>query len=105
MRAVRGRVPSVTRASRRQHGDHTDIHALIPYRQNKHVLFVQQEGNCNGCKMDFPFKIFEVDHFIPRARGGVDHLENLQLLCPNWNRIKGDRTMEWLMAQLAGLGR
>ena len=79
----------------------TDIDAPIPYRQNKHVLFGQQEGICNGCKMDFPFKIFEVDHVIPRARGGADHLENLQLLCPNCNRIKGDRTQEWLMARLA----
>ena len=80
----------------------TDIDAPIPYRQNKHVLFGQQEGICNGCKMDFPFKIFEVDHVIPRARGGADHLENLQLLCPNCNRIKGDRPMEYLAAQLAG---
>ena len=79
----------------------TDIDAPIPYRQNKHVLFGQQEGVCNGCKMDFPFKIFEVDHVIPRARGGADHLENLQLLCPNCNRIKGDRPQEWLMARLA----
>ena len=81
----------------------TDIDAPIPYRQNKHVLFGQQEGICNGCKMDFPFKIFEVDHVIPRARGGADHLENLQLLCPNCNRIKGDRPMEYLVSQLAGL--
>ena len=43
----------------------TDIEAPIPYRQNKHVLFGQQEGLCNGCKGDFPFKLFEVDH--PRA--------------------------------------
>ena len=28
----------------------TDIEAPIPYRQNKHVLFGQQEGLCAGCK-------------------------------------------------------
>ena len=32
----------------------TDIDAPIPYRQNKHVLFGQQEGICNGCKTEFP---------------------------------------------------
>ena len=81
----------------------TDIDAPIPYRQNKHVLFGQQEGVCAGCGMDFPFKIFEVDHVIPRARGGMDHLGNLQLLCPHCNRVKGDRPMEYLVAELSRL--
>ena len=32
----------------------TDLEAPVPYRQNKHVLFGQQEGLCGGCRMDFP---------------------------------------------------
>ena len=83
----------------------TDIDAPVPYRQNKHVLFGQQEGVCNGCRTEFSFRIFEVDHVIPQSRGGSDHIENLQLLCPSCNRIKGDRPMEYLAAQLAGMGR
>ncbi len=79
----------------------TDIDAPIHYRQNKHVLFGQQEGVCNGCKMDFPYKIFDVDHVVPKSRGGSDHIDNLQLLCSSCNRIKGDRPMEYLIAQLA----
>ena len=79
----------------------TDIDAPIPYRQNKHILFGQQEGLCNGCRGDFPFKLFEVDHLVPRSRGGTDHLPNLQLLCSSCNRIKGDRPQEYLMARLA----
>ncbi len=34
----------------------TDIDAPIPYRQNKHVLFGKQEGRCNGCRTEFPFR-------------------------------------------------
>ena len=79
----------------------TDIDAPIPYRQNKHVLYGQQEGQCAGCRMDFPFKVFEVDHVIPQSRGGSDHLENLQLLCSHCNRLKGDRTQEYLAARIA----
>ncbi len=78
----------------------TDIDAPIHYRQNKHVLYGQQEGQCAGCRMDFPFKVFEVDHVIPQSRGGSDHLDNLQLLCSHCNRIKGDRPQEYLVAKL-----
>ena len=53
---------------------------------------------------EFPFRIFEVDHIIPQSRGGTDHLENLQLLCPSCNRIKGDRPQEYLVARLAEIG-
>ena len=83
----------------------TDIEAPINYRQNRHVLFGEQEGKCNGCKMEFPFKMFEVDHVVPRSRGGTDHKSNLQLLCSPCNRIKGDRPMEFLMARLAEYAR
>ena len=78
----------------------TDIDAPIPYRKQKHVLFGRQEGQCAGCKIEFLFKIMEVDHVVPRSRGGSDHPDNLQLLCPNCNRIKGDRDMAYLVARL-----
>ena len=78
----------------------TDIDAPIHYRKNKHVLFGRQEGRCGGCRMDFPFKVFEVDHVIPSSKGGTDHLDNLQLLCSSCNRIKGNRDQAYLMARL-----
>ena len=87
--------------SRKDIPQRTDIDAPIHYRQNKHVLYGQQEGTCNGCKTDFPFRIFDVDHVVPKSKGGTDHLDNLQLLCSSCNRIKGDRPMEYLVAQLA----
>ena len=78
----------------------TDIETPIPYRKQKHVLFGRQEGRCGGCKVEFLFRIMEVDHVVPRSRGGSDHPENLQLLCPNCNRVKGDRDMAYLVARL-----
>ena len=77
-----------------------DIESPIPYRQNKHVLFGQQEGRCAGCKTVFDFKLFEVDHMVPRSRGGHDHIDNLQMLCSHCNRLKGDRPQEYLVARL-----
>ena len=81
----------------------TDIEKPKPYHQNKHVLFGQQEGLCNGCKGDFPFKLYEVDHVVPKSRGGTDHLGNLQLLCGHCNKIKSDKPQEHLIAQLREL--
>ena len=78
----------------------TDIDAPIPYRQNKHILFGQQEGLCNGCGVMFPFRNFTVDHMVPQSRGGTDHLDNLQLLCGACNSVKGDRSQEHLIARL-----
>ncbi len=82
----------------------TDIDAPIPYRQNKHVLFGQQEGRCNGCRSAFEFRHLEVDHIIPQSHGGTDHLENLQLLCAHCNRVKGDRPQAYLIARLREMG-
>lgn len=82
----------------------TDIESPINYRNNKHTLFGLQEGLCNGCRGDFPFRIFEVDHKVPVSRGGTDHTENLQLLCSHCNRVKGNRPQEYLIAQLAKMG-
>ena len=82
----------------------TDIDKPIPYRQNKHVLFGQQEGRCNGCKSAFEFRHLEVDHVIPQSAGGTDHIENLQLLCAHCNRVKGDRPQEYLVARLREMG-
>ena len=81
-----------------------DIDAPINYRQNKHVLFGQQEGLCNGCKGDFPFKLYEVDHIVPQSKGGTDHLDNLQLLCSHCNHVKGSQPQEYLVARLQKLG-
>ena len=82
----------------------TDIDTPVPYRQNKHVLFGQQEGRCNGCRSEFPFRVLEVDHVIPQRAGGQDNIENLQLLCAHCNRVKGDRPQEYLVARLRELG-
>lgn len=66
----------------------------------KHQLYGKQEGKCNGCRVLFEYRNLEVDHIVPRAKGGGDNESNLQLLCSSCNRIKGDRPMEFLLSEL-----
>ena len=82
----------------------TDLGEIKLYNAlaNKRKLYGDQEGNCNGCGMHFPIENLEVDHIIARASGGTDHIDNLQLLCSNCNRVKGNRGQEYLLAKIAG---
>jgi len=70
-------------------------------RDIKHILFGQQEGLCKGCKTAFPYSNFTIDHIVPKAKGGPDTDDNLQLLCNYCNSVKGDRTMEYLIKHSA----
>ena len=78
----------------------TDLGDLPNYRTHRHRLYGVQEGVCAGCETHFPFRVMDVDHMLPRSRGGTDHPDNLQLLCSGCNRSKGGKTMaEWRAAQ------
>ena len=80
----------------------TDIDELPNYRTHRHRLYGEQEGICAGCNTHFPFKVMDVDHILPRKKGGTDHKENLQLLCSGCNRSKGSKTMAEWKATLEG---
>ena len=66
----------------------------------KERIFKQQNGHCNACDAEFDIWHFEVDHIVPKAKGGGDYFENYQLLCSSCNRIKGDRPMEYLRMKI-----
>lgn len=83
----------------------TDGEQARDYREHRHKMFGEQEGRCNGCQMEFPFRHFQVDHILPKSKGGTDHEQNLQLLCGPCNRLKGVDTMAHLMVRLKEIGR
>jgi site-specific DNA-methyltransferase (adenine-specific) len=63
-------------------------------------LYKEQNCLCNACGNEFELRNLEIDHIIPKAKGGGDYYENYQLLCGSCNRIKGDRPMEYLRTKI-----
>ena len=84
----------------------TDLGKVIRYNaeRNKRLLYGEQGGYCNGCEHHFELRNFDVDHIIPRAKGGTDHISNLQLLCGACNSMKGTRSQEELLVRLTDKG-
>ena len=80
----------------------TDLGKLPRYNslENRKRLYGEQAGHCAGCAGHFEARHLEVDHIIALKKGGTDALDNLQLLCGNCNRIKGDRGMDYLKAKM-----
>jgi site-specific DNA-methyltransferase (adenine-specific) len=78
----------------------TDLKIVPPSESVKQRLYKEQQGECNACGREFEMRDLEIDHIIPKAKGGGDYYENYQLLCGSCNRIKGDRPMEYLRIKI-----
>jgi site-specific DNA-methyltransferase (adenine-specific) len=74
----------------------TDIQIVEPIKSVKERLYQEQKGLCNACGKHFDIWNMEIDHIIPKSKGGGDYYENYQLLCSHCNKLKGDRTMEYV---------
>ncbi|MDR0304210.1 MAG: HNH endonuclease, partial [Chitinispirillales bacterium] len=69
----------------------TDVTVEPPSASVRERLYKEQNGLCNACATQFDMRNLEIDHIIPKSKGGGDYYENYQLLCGSCNRIKGDR--------------
>ncbi|MDX2241909.1 MAG: HNH endonuclease signature motif containing protein [Leptolyngbyaceae cyanobacterium bins.302] len=58
------------------------------------VVAERANGFCEYCRCQEKFSpdSFEVEHIIPRSRGGTDDLENLSWTCGGCNGYKGTKT-------------
>ena len=94
---------------------------LQEFRSNKHLLFGNQEGKCNGCQIPFHYRNITIDHIHSKASianpdhpdhhevpqfimDNRDHPSNLQLLCGACNSTKGDRSQAYLIKSLREQG-
>ena len=59
-----------------------------------------QSGKCAGCMSEVPIECSEIDHIMPRSKGGTDSLDNLQMLCPSCNSVKNNGSMAELLDKI-----
>lgn len=64
------------------------------YREN---YFKENKGlmgkyRCVRCGKWYPKSKIDVDHIIPKSKGGSDKAFNLQAMCQHCNRSKGAKT-------------
>ena len=55
-------------------------------------MFHDQQGKCVYCGNEYKYDELEIEHMIPKARGGPDHIRNCQLACGSCNLAKGTKT-------------
>ena len=54
-------------------------------------VFAKAKGRCMACGISREERAFDVDHIIPRNKGGKTEMSNLQALCYKCNTQKRDR--------------
>jgi hypothetical protein len=67
----------------------------IKTKNGKRFKVFQRDGfTCQYCGGKVPSVILEVDHIIPKAKGGADDIDNLITSCFECNRGKRDRSLD-----------
>jgi len=75
--------------------DRSDIwNPLQPMRAARQVIYGRDEGLCMYCGDPVGTRGFELDHIIPKSRGGPDTYTNLVCSCRVCNGRKGDKTLD-----------
>lgn len=57
----------------------------------RYKVFLRAKNRCENCGISKDKKALEVDHIIPRSKGGKDDLSNFQALCYTCNSQKSNK--------------
>ena len=60
--------------------------------KDKRQLFHDQDEKCIYCGNKYKYDELQIEHMIPKDKGGQDHILNCQLACRSCNQAKGTMT-------------
>jgi 5-methylcytosine-specific restriction endonuclease McrA len=63
-------------------------------RPSRKSIYERDKGRCIYTGKQVSYGAFDLEHIMPRSRGGKDTFENLAVSCKDVNNFKGDRTPE-----------
>lgn len=63
-------------------------------RPSRKAIYERDKGRCIYTGKQVPYGQFDLEHIMPKSRGGKDTFENLAVACKEVNNFKGDRTPE-----------
>jgi 5-methylcytosine-specific restriction endonuclease McrA len=63
-------------------------------RFSRHNIFARDDHTCQYCGVRLPRRELNLDHVVPRSRGGKTNWENVVTSCVECNFKKGGRTPE-----------
>ena len=69
-------------------------------KNQRKKVYDKYQGHCAYCGCKLELKDMQVDHIIPKSKGGSDDMENLNPSCWACNYYKSDQTIEWFRRQL-----
>jgi 5-methylcytosine-specific restriction endonuclease McrA len=61
-------------------------------RFSRYNVFLRDRNCCQYCARELPRSELNLDHVLPRSRGGASVWENVVCSCHRCNRVKGGRT-------------
>ena len=61
-------------------------------RFSRFNIYSRDQNRCQYCGKQFPRAELNLDHVVPRSRGGTSVWENVVCSCHRCNRLKGGRT-------------
>ena len=67
---------------------------MFGYADKKSYLLERENGCCIYCDIHASKTKMEIEHVIPRSRGGTDSLNNLVLSCHACNQTKGNQDIQ-----------
>jgi 5-methylcytosine-specific restriction endonuclease McrA len=67
-------------------------HKLGFVRLTRRTLWLRDGGCCQYCGVNMGVKSYEMEHILPKSRGGVSSWSNLVVSCPKCNQKKGSKT-------------
>ena len=67
---------------------------LYGYVDKKAYLLERERGCCIYCGIHASKAKMQIDHVVPKSKGGTDSLNNLVLSCHECNQVKGSQDVQ-----------